>query len=229
MIGSLHFWFLRAHSVNTVADTTLPESGPGLCNSEMSDFPASHTTTTAAPAPEAHNERKIYVNTGYLRSDEGKLKCAHLAICILVFILVMASQHPRSNQANWISFVSMGGFWTSAFLLFLYVINVVGFLSVIPWLFLELCYTVIWTFFWFVAGCVGGDFAARYMNGELFAAAAFFSFIAMCLYGFNAYLNFTKWRSGGATLPFMRRWDTSATTTTTTRTTTTTTATTQKY
>ncbi|KAK7071373.1 hypothetical protein SK128_005794, partial [Halocaridina rubra] len=45
---------------------------------QMSDFPASHTTTTAAPAPEADNEKKIYVNTGYVKTIDGKIKCAHL-------------------------------------------------------------------------------------------------------------------------------------------------------
>ncbi|XP_069946124.1 CKLF-like MARVEL transmembrane domain-containing protein 4 isoform X2 [Cherax quadricarinatus] len=122
-------------------------------------FPASHTTTTA---PQDNNDNKrIYINSGYLHTNEGRLKCAHLVICIVVFICTMASNFPRSNPANWLSFVSMGGFWTSAVLLFLFLINIVALLSIIPWLMLELGYTVIWTFFWFVCGCVAADYAVK--------------------------------------------------------------------
>nr|XP_045596753.1 plasmolipin-like [Procambarus clarkii] len=165
-------------------------------------FPASHTTTTA-PQDSVDNKR-ISINSGYLRTNEGRLKGAHLVICIVVFICTMASNFPRSNRANWLSFVSMGGFWTSAVLLFLYIINVVVLLSIIPWLMLELCYTVIWTFFWFVCGCVAADYAVR-GAGDAFAVASFFSFVAMCIYGFNAFLFYKKVREGGFTLPFTTR------------------------
>ncbi|KAK8741760.1 hypothetical protein OTU49_002380 [Cherax quadricarinatus] len=188
-------------------------------------FPASHTTTTA---PQDNNDNKrIYINSGYLHTNEGRLKCAHLVICIVVFICTMASNFPRSNPANWLSFVSMGGFWTSAVLLFLFLINIVALLSIIPWLMLELGYTVIWTFFWFVCGCVAADYAVK-RAGDAFAVASFFSFVAMCIYGFNAFLFYKKWREGGFTLSFSTRTSpstttaarTSATTTTTTTTTT---------
>lgn len=180
----------------------------------MSDFPASHTTTTAAPAD--NNEGKIYLNSGYIRTTEGKLKCAELIICILAFVMVMASYHPRISEGNWISFVSMGGFWTTGVLLFLYVINVIGFLAMIPWLALELGFTTLWTFFCFVSGCVGASFASKYANGEFYAVAAFFSFVAMCLYGFDAFLNYKKWRASGSSLCFGFKSTTTTTTTTVT-------------
>ncbi|KAK7067882.1 hypothetical protein SK128_005791, partial [Halocaridina rubra] len=66
-------------------------------------------------------------------------------------------------------------------------------------------------------------------NGELFAAAAFFSFVAMCLYGFTAYQHFMKWRVSGPVFSFFTRSTSSATTTTTTTRTTTTTTAQQKY
>ncbi|CAL4092075.1 unnamed protein product, partial [Meganyctiphanes norvegica] len=143
----------------------------------MSDFPATHTTSTAPVPP---NETKIYVNKAYIRTHFGLLKMAHLAICIVTFICVMCSRNNRTNAANWMSFVTMGGFWTSAVLLFLHVINVVAYLTIIPWMLLEFGYTIVWTFFYFVAGCVAGDFARKYII-NLFKPAIFINF--HCLKG----------------------------------------------
>ncbi|XP_071519739.1 CKLF-like MARVEL transmembrane domain-containing protein 4 isoform X2 [Panulirus ornatus] len=187
-------------------------------------FPATHTTATA-PQDATDNTKRIYINSGYLRTIDGRLKCAHLVICIVVFICTMASHYARSNQANWLSFVAMGGFWTSAILLFLFIINVVAILSIIPWLMLELGYTVIWTFFWFVSGCVAADYAMK-GAGDAFAAASFFSFVAMCIYGFSAFLFYKKWRERGFSFSFGTRSSSntaaaSRNTTTTTMTTTT--------
>ncbi|KAG7161242.1 CKLF-like MARVEL transmembrane domain-containing protein 4 [Homarus americanus] len=165
-------------------------------------FPATHTTETA-PQDNAENKR-IYINRGYMHTNEGRLKIVHMVVCIVVFICVMASDFPRSSPANWISFVAMSGFWTSAVLLFLFIINVVALLSIIPWFMLEFGYTVIWTFFWFVSGCVAADYTVR-GAGDAFAVAAFFSFVAMCIYGFTAFLFYKKFREGGFKLPFVVR------------------------
>ncbi|XP_050702528.1 plasmolipin-like [Eriocheir sinensis] len=178
-------------------------------------FPASHTTTTAPP-PESTaggGERKIFINTAHLRTYEGRLKLGHLVIAVLVFISVMASDYPRTMPANWISFVSMGCFWTSAVLLFLYLINAVALLSVVPWGMLELGYSCLWTFFWFVSGCVASDFASQ-GAGDAFAVAAFFSFLAMIIFGLNAFLFYKKWREGALSTTQPPRTTTTTTTTT---------------
>lgn len=183
-------------------------------------FPTSHTTTTAPP-PDAAADRKIFINTAHLRTYEGRLKLAHLVVSVVVFISVMASHYARSSPANWLSFVSMAAFWTSAVLLFLHCINAVTLLSVVPWGMLELGYTSLWTFFWFVSGCVAADYASR-GAGDAFAVASFFSFVAMIIFGFNAFLYYKKWRQGvfSATLP--PRTTTTATSDSTTTTTVTT-------
>lgn len=157
-------------------------------------FPTSHTTTTSPPQ-DGVSEKKIFINTAHLKIYEGKLKIAHLIVAVIVFISVMASDYPRSSPANWISFVSMAAFWTSAVLLFLHCINAVVLLSVVPWGLLELGYTCIWTFFWFVSGCVAADYASQ-GAGDAFAVAAFFSFVGMIIFGFNAFIYYKKWREG---------------------------------
>ncbi|XP_042868535.1 CKLF-like MARVEL transmembrane domain-containing protein 4 isoform X1 [Penaeus japonicus] len=173
----------------------------------MEDFPASHTT---AAAPVGEPEKKIYVNSAYLKTKYGKLKIAHLVICIIVFICTMLSNSPRSNPANWLSFVAMGGFWASGGLLFLFVINLVSFLAIIPWLKLELVYTILWTFFWFVSGCVASSNTINVAGADAFAAAAFFAFVAMCIYGFNAFLFFKEWRENANNSSFIPQTTTAA-------------------
>ncbi|KAK4291526.1 hypothetical protein Pmani_035655 [Petrolisthes manimaculis] len=196
-----------------------PKMEPG-----QQQFPAQHTTTTAAPS-QADHDNKIRLNSAYIHTMEGRLKLAHLAVSIIVFICIMASNYPRAPHSNWISFVSMCAFWTSAVLLFFWCINLVGMLTLVPWLTLELVYVAIWTFFWFVAGCVAVDYAVMGL-GDAFAVAAFFSYVAMCIYGFNAFIFYKKWRDSGN--QFNLRMG-SANTTTTTTTTTSTVIREQKY
>lgn len=42
---------------------------------QMEEFPASHTTATV---PVGEPEKKLYVNSAYLKTKYGKLKIAHL-------------------------------------------------------------------------------------------------------------------------------------------------------
>lgn len=172
-------------------------------------FPNTHTTeTTTAGAP----EKRIYVNTGYIRSLHGILKAVAMLIAILLFICPMVSIFVHHSQANYLGFVAMTAFWTSGILLFLYVINVVTYLTIVPWVRVELAYTVIMTFFSFVGGCVAAASNARGFDAP-FGAAAFFSFLLMVIFGFNAFILFKLMREG------VRLVTTETTTTTTTTTT----------
>jgi len=45
----------------------------------------------------------------------------------------MVSIFVHHSQANYLGYVAMTGFWTSGILLFLYVINVVTYLTAVPW------------------------------------------------------------------------------------------------
>lgn len=52
---------------------------------------------------------------------------------MLLFICTMVSVFVHHDRSNFLGFVAMAGFWTSGVLLFLYVVNVVTFLTVVPW------------------------------------------------------------------------------------------------
>lgn len=149
------------------------------------------SVTVAPSAP----EKKIYVNSGYLRSVHGLLKIGHMVVSILLFICTMVSVFVHHDRSNYLGFVAMTGFWTSGILLFLYVINVVTFLNIVPWVKVELGYTCLMTFFAFVAGCVAADAAARGFDAP-YSAAAFFAFVLMVVYGVNAFILYRLMRDG---------------------------------
>ncbi|XP_018020183.1 CKLF-like MARVEL transmembrane domain-containing protein 4 [Hyalella azteca] len=156
-------------------------------------FPNSHTTAVAPPA--SAPERRIYVNTGYLRSLHGLLKIAHMVLSIILFICAMMSRFVYHARSNYLAFVAMTGFWSSAILLFLYVINVVTYLTIVPWVRVELFYTALMAFFAFVAGCVAADGAANGFDAP-YGAAAFFGFALMLVYAANAFILFRLMRDG---------------------------------
>ncbi|KAF2357296.1 Marvel domain [Trinorchestia longiramus] len=156
------------------------------------EFPSSHST---AAAPPSAPERRIYVNTGYMRSMHGLLKIAYMVLSIILFICTMVSVYVYHPSANYLAFVAMTGFWSSAILLFLYVINVVTFLTIVPWVRVELVYTALMAFFAFVAGCVAADGAAK-GSESAYGAASFFAFLLMLVYGFNAFILFRLMRDG---------------------------------
>ena len=54
-------------------------------------------------------------------------------LSIILFICVMCSAFSHSDRGNFLGFVSMAGFWTSAILLFFYIINAVAFMTNVPW------------------------------------------------------------------------------------------------
>ncbi|MCL4146991.1 UNVERIFIED_CONTAM: hypothetical protein GTU68_035585 [Idotea baltica] len=111
----------------------------------------------------------------------------------------MSAGYPFNSisDANYISFVTVCGLLISGILLFLYFINAVVYFPIIPWLLMELCYTVLWCFFCFVGGIVGATYSSKFSVGTTaYAASAFFLFLGMCVYGFYAFRLYLLHRQG---------------------------------
>uniref|UniRef100_A0A6A7GAT6 CKLF-like MARVEL transmembrane domain-containing protein 4 n=2 Tax=Hirondellea gigas TaxID=1518452 RepID=A0A6A7GAT6_9CRUS len=153
------------------------------------------SVAAAAAGPSVSPERKIYVNSGYLRSLHGMLKVAHMVLSIVLFICTMMSLYVHHDSSNYMAFVAMAGFWTSGILLFLYVINVVTFLTMVPWVKVEFGYTCLMCVFSFIAGCVAAS-GASYGYDPPYGAAAFFAFVLMVVYGLNAFILFRLIKEG---------------------------------
>lgn len=148
------------------------------------------TTTTAAStvivAPR--------FDPSYSKTLPGILKIVNMVLDIFGFICIMVSPYYTS-RGRFFSFVSMTGFWLTASLLFNYLFHLVERTSFIPWLLIEFAFNTLWTIFYVVASACVADYSARFTDMDAYAAAAFFGFGAMAVYGADAFIKFRAWRN----------------------------------
>ncbi|CAG0915613.1 unnamed protein product [Notodromas monacha] len=156
-------------------------------------FPAAHTTVTTATTKTNQASASLWFDASYVRTTAGILKIAAMVLSAIGFICIAASDHSQHSKANWYYFVCIGGFWITGVLLVFYLFHIVEKFYTIKWLLIEFLYNALWSFFYMTAAAAcasqGGRVAA-------WAAAAFFGFIAMMVYGFDAFLKFKGYRSG---------------------------------
>jgi len=155
-----------------------------------SALPSTHRTYTTTTTT---IDTTVRFDPSYVRSLPGTLKVGQLVLNLLGFICVSVARNSRAHNANWFSFVSMGGFWITLILLLLFLFHIIEKLHFIPWLLAETVYCAIWTFIYFTAATAVSSMS----NYEgVFIAAAVFGYIAMLVYGFDAYLKYISWKAG---------------------------------
>ncbi|KAI9555101.1 hypothetical protein GHT06_017616 [Daphnia sinensis] len=156
-------------------------------------FPGTYSTTTVTQTSTTTVSPNIRFDPSYVRTIPGMLKIAIMGLNILGFICIMVSEVNWHSRANWFNFCAMGGFWITGILLAFYLFHVIEKLYFIPWIMLEMGYCGLWCFFMLTAS------AACAAQGSLFeawAAASFFGFLAMIIYGVDAFFKFKAWRAG---------------------------------
>lgn len=103
----------------------------------------------------------------------------------------------QTTTAEWTDFVAMTGFWVSGILLIFYLLHVIEKFHVIPWILIEMVFCCLWAFFYFTCSLDLAVKAGKYANGpSAFAAASFFGFVAMLVYGVDGFFKFKGWRAG---------------------------------
>lgn len=131
----------------------------------------------------------IYTSTFYINLS-NIIFMFYLQLCnLLGFICIQSSNLSHTSRGNWFGTVSMGGFWFTGIMLVFYIFHVTDKLSIVPWLKIEFCFCILWTFFYLLAASL----AAGYGMDEGFAAAAVsdFSFMLIVfsynlIWGFNS-------------------------------------------
>ena len=113
---------------------------------------------------------------------------------LIGFICVMcASAYWRSQSVgSWFSFVAMTGFWTTGTLLLFYLLHVIEKFHVIPWMLIEFVFCAVWAFFYATAAL---DAAVHASSAAAFGAAAFFGFVAVGVYAYDAFIKCKGWRA----------------------------------
>merc|ERR1719369_2483075 len=154
-------------------------------------------TTTTTTITETHVQTNIRWDPNYVKSIPGGLKLAAVVINLVVFICVMSSGvfYRESHTAQWTNFVAMTAFWVTGILLIFYLLHVIEKFHVIPWIMIEMGFTILWAFF-YMSCSIDLAVNASYYNISAFAAASFFGFVAMGIYGFDGFLKFKGWKAG---------------------------------
>ncbi|CAK9295158.1 unnamed protein product [Gordionus sp. m RMFG-2023] len=128
------------------------------------------------------------------------MKIAQICIALIGFICSTSSKWAYAPGTTWYDFVSFSGFIISLILLIFYVLQIVAMgrpLSNLPWFLIEFIFCATWAFFFLIASLVLAIRSSKYpcCSGAL-AAAAFFGFVAMILYGYDAFLKMRMWKAG---------------------------------
>jgi len=147
--------------------------------------------------PETHVQTNIRWDPNYIKTIPGGLKLAGIIINLVVFICVMSSGvHWReTTTAEWTDFVAMTAFWVTGILLIFYLLHVIEKFHVIPWMTIEMGFTILWAFFYLTCSIDLAINASKH-GVNAFAAASFFGFVAMGVYGFDGFLKFKGWKAG---------------------------------
>ncbi|XP_055298825.1 plasmolipin-like [Sitodiplosis mosellana] len=142
--------------------------------------PQVRTTTT--------EQTGIHYSTIYLHTVPGTLKVVCMAFVLIGFILIQCSDHSGVTTAQFFSTIAMIGFWFTGILLVLYLFHAIYVLHKIPWIKIEFYFCAAET----VLLMLSSAFIAAKGVG-LFTAAAFFGFVAMCAYGYDAFLKYRQY------------------------------------
>ena len=87
-------------------------------------------------------------------------------INLVVFICVMSSgvYWRETTTAEWTDFVAMTAFWVTGILLIFYLLHVIEKFHVIPWMTIEMGFTILWAFFYLTCSIDLAINASKYEN-----------------------------------------------------------------
>ena len=77
--------------------------------------------------------------------------------------------YRETVTAEWTDFVAMTGFWVTGILLIFYLLHVIEKFHVIPWMMIEMGFTILWAFFYFTCSV---DLAVKAAEHNVLAAFA---------------------------------------------------------
>jgi hypothetical protein len=97
------------------------------------------------------------------------------------------------TEAQYTEFVAGTGIAISGTLLIFYFSHVMELFNGIPWMKIEMGLCGLWTIFFLASGIA---LARIYWYTYAFGFGSFFSFAAMCVYGYDGYRKYLGWKSG---------------------------------
>lgn len=149
------------------------------------------------PPPQTMGSTNTVFNTetrfdlSYITTLPGIIKIAVIVLNLIGFICIQASAFRSNGRGVYFSIVTHLGFWFSGSLLVLYLFHMVEKYHNIKWLKIEMIAYVVMVFLYLIASTIAVAFGAA-----PYSAAGFFGYLAMVLYGGDAFLKYRALKAG---------------------------------
>ncbi|XP_072936295.1 CKLF-like MARVEL transmembrane domain-containing protein 4 [Epargyreus clarus] len=127
----------------------------------------------------------------YVRTLPGMAKIAVIVLNLLGFICIQSSAFWSNGRGVYFNVVAHLGLWFSLAMLLLYMFHVVERYHKIKWLHVEMVACGAIAFLYLIASTIVVAFGAA-----AYSAAGFFGYLAMVVYGFEAFLAARAVRAG---------------------------------
>nr|XP_026490560.1 CKLF-like MARVEL transmembrane domain-containing protein 4 [Vanessa tameamea] len=125
----------------------------------------------------------IRFDVSYLRSTPGIFKATAIVLNLLGFICIQSSAFWSNGRGVYFNVVAHLGLWFTGILLVMYLFHVVEKYHNFMWLKVEMIACGIISFLYLIASTIVVAFGSA-----AYSAAGFFGYLAMVLYGFDAFL-----------------------------------------
>ncbi|CAH1645228.1 unnamed protein product [Spodoptera littoralis] len=135
--------------------------------------------------------KELRFDPSYLKTLPGILKVVVVLFNLIGFICIQSSAFWSNGRGVYFNIVANLGFWFSGILLALYLFHVVEKYHNIKWLKIEMIAYIVMVFLYLIASTIVVAFGAAG-----YSAAGFFGYLAMVLYGGDAFLKYQALMAG---------------------------------
>lgn len=151
----------------------------------------SNNTTVTVTRTNTVVQPQIRYDPNYIKTVPGILKAIVCVLSLIGFICIEISKWSHHSRGGFFNFVAMTAFWFSGLMLIFYMFHVVEKFFKIPWLKIELGFYALWTVLYLLASILAVTF-----NSSAYIVAGFFGFLAMIVYGYDAWVKYQLVRAG---------------------------------
>ncbi|KAJ8729762.1 hypothetical protein PYW08_001343 [Mythimna loreyi] len=127
----------------------------------------------------------------YLKTVPGILKAVVVLFNLIGFICIQSSAFWSNGRGVFFNIVAHLGLWFSGILLMLYLFHLVEKYHNVKWLKIEMIGYIVMVFLYLIASTIVVAFGAA-----AYSAAGFFGYLAMVLYGIDAFLKYNALKAG---------------------------------
>ncbi|XP_075991811.1 CKLF-like MARVEL transmembrane domain-containing protein 7 [Anticarsia gemmatalis] len=151
----------------------------------------------AAPPAQTMGSSNTVFNTetrfdlSYIKTPPGVIKIVVIVFNLIGFICIQSSAFWSNGRGVYFNIVAHLGLWFSAILLACYLFHVVERYHNIKWLKIEMIGYIVLVFLYLIASTIVVAFGAA-----AYSAAGFFGYLAMVLYGIDAFLKYKQLKAG---------------------------------